>query len=83
MVESCYPLDWTFFGLGLNYKPIVHREIFFLVYNGGGGYTFSDVYNMPIWLRRFHIKCLTDTVQEKHEIIQKQNKEVKRNARKR
>jgi len=53
------------------------------VYSGGGGYTFSDVYNMPIWLRRFHIKCINDTVQEKNEIIQQQNKELKRNARKR
>jgi len=26
-----------------------------LVYHGGGGFIHSEIYNMPIWMRRFHI----------------------------
>tara|TARA_R110002012_G_C11529120_1_gene600297 strand:+ start:723 stop:929 length:207 start_codon:yes stop_codon:yes gene_type:complete len=25
------------------------------VYHGGGGFIHSEVYNMPIWMRMFHI----------------------------
>ena len=43
-----------FFGL----KPIdrqrIHQECFDLIYHGNGGFTWSDVYNMPIWARRFY-----------------------------
>ena len=43
-----------FFGL----KPIdrqrIHQECFQLTYHGNGGFTWNDVYNMPIWARRFY-----------------------------
>lgn len=29
------------------------NEIHEIVFHGGGGYTWEQVYNMPIWLRRF------------------------------
>lgn len=83
IVELHYPSDSTFFGLGFDYKPIIHKEIFYLVYNGGGGFSFSDVYNMPVWLRRFHIKCLNDTLKERREHMEEQKKEVQRKTRKR
>ena len=52
---------WTFFGLTPEYKVILHREVFGLCYNGNGGFTHSEVYNMPIHLRHFYIKQLTDS----------------------
>ena len=59
-----FPLQHSFFGLGLNYKPILHEEIFTLIYHSHGGFNWSDVYSMPIWLRKYYIKKLVETKQE-------------------
>ena len=60
-------LTSTFFGLGRNYRPVLHAEIHDLVFHGKGGFTHERVYNMPTWLRRFHIK----KIQEYHEEVRK------------
>jgi hypothetical protein len=31
-----------------------------LIYHGNGGFTFSDVYNMPIWVRKFYISKIIE-----------------------
>jgi hypothetical protein len=41
------------------------------VYHGGGGFIHSEVYNMPTWLRLFHI----DKINEHNK---KQNEEAKK-----
>ena len=51
----------TFFGLTPQYKSILFSQIHDLVYHGGGGFIHSDVYNMPVWLRIFHINKYTPT----------------------
>lgn len=56
-----FPLLPSFFGLGPSYKPILHDEIFTLIYHSHGGFNWSDVYAMPIWLRKFYIKTLVET----------------------
>ena len=50
----------TFFGLGPAYRPALHKTIFQIIYHGNGGFTFSDVYNLPIWMRRFYQKELEE-----------------------
>ena len=47
------PLGSTFFGLTPEYRQSFFSQIHEIVFNGQGGYTWSEVYNMPIWLRRF------------------------------
>ena len=42
-----------------------------LVYHGGGGFIHSEVYNMPTWLRRFHITKIS-------EFNEKQNAEMRK-----
>tara|TARA_A100001201_G_scaffold140564_1_gene133893 strand:+ start:1850 stop:2071 length:222 start_codon:yes stop_codon:yes gene_type:complete len=37
------------------------------VYHGGGGFKHEEVYNMPTWMRRFHLEKIA-------EFIKKQNK---------
>ena len=68
---------WTFFGLTPEYKVILHREVFGLCYNGNGGFTHSEVYNMPIHLRHFYIKQLTDS---KHDEIRRQEEAAKKSS---
>ena len=46
-----------------------------LVYHGGGGFIHSEVYNMPIWMRRFH-------VQKINEFNKKQQKEYDKATKK-
>ena len=62
-------LTSAFFGLGRNYRPVLHAEIHDLVYHGKGGFTHERVYNMPVWLRKFHLL----KIQEYHTLIQKEN----------
>jgi hypothetical protein len=44
-------------------------EVHDLVYHGNGGFTYHDVYNMPIQYRKYHIKKI-------NEYIEKQNEEI-------
>jgi hypothetical protein len=52
------PLGQTFFGLTSEYKVQLQQEIFQLVTHGGGGWNWSDVYNLPVFLRRFYVSEL-------------------------
>ena len=57
-----------FFGLTPQYRNILFTQVHDLVYHGGGGFIHSEVYNMPIWLRKFHI-------QEINKFLKKQKEE--------
>ena len=62
--ELQFQLDLTFFGLTsknvseyrVNFLTEVHETVFY----GGGGYIWSEVYNMPIYLRRFTLAKLKE-----------------------
>lgn len=48
-----------------------HREIFQLCYHTKGAFPWEDVYNMPVFLRRFYIKELNTTIEERNKEIEK------------
>tara|TARA_R100000734_G_C3248088_1_gene50549 strand:+ start:27 stop:266 length:240 start_codon:yes stop_codon:yes gene_type:complete len=63
-----------FFGLKPSDKKTIHEQIFQLMYYGEG-FTHSDVYGLPIYLRNFYYKELVDTRKaEKKEIEKAQQK---------
>lgn len=66
-----------FFGLGPEYKLGMHEEIFSLCYYGKGGFTWEEVYNLPIYLRRFYIQQISKAIEAKNkaeqEAAKKQN----------
>jgi len=70
-----FRLASTFFGLGLEYKAVLHKEIFYLVTNGEGGFTHTEIYNMPISMRRFYIQCVNDKITRHNDHVKKQNKQ--------
>tara|TARA_R110000772_G_scaffold140056_1_gene249184 strand:+ start:255 stop:458 length:204 start_codon:yes stop_codon:yes gene_type:complete len=37
------------------------------VYHGGGGFIHSEIYNMPIWMRRYHIQKINEYNKEQNE----------------
>lgn len=46
-----------FFGLSSEYRKLLHEEIFSLVFKGGG-FSWTEVFNMPITWRRYYLKQL-------------------------
>ena len=68
-----YPLRYHFFGLGIDYKLGLHEEIFNLCYHGQGGFTWDDVYNLPIFLRRFYLKQIIKFNEKQTEKVQQSN----------
>ncbi len=56
----------------------MYDEIFFIVFNGGGGFTFSDVYNLPIHIRRMYLNQVLEIKKKEQEQIQKANSKVRR-----
>jgi len=71
-------LGLAFFTLPTNYSLQLHEEIFFLVFGGGGGFTFSDVYNLPLHIRRLYVNNLLKIKKSEQEQIQKANSKVRR-----
>jgi hypothetical protein len=54
----------TSFGLQSEYKLVLHEEIFSLCYYGQGGFTQSEVYDLPVYLRKFYLKKLIEAKQK-------------------
>ena len=42
-----------------------------LVYHGGGGFIHSEIYNMPVWMRLFHIQKINEYNKKQNEEIEK------------
>ena len=50
------------------------NEVHDLVYHGGGGFIYSEVWNMPVITRRYHIRKINDFLQKKAEAEEKASK---------
>ena len=61
-----------FFGLKPEDKPEIHKQIFQLMYYGVG-FTHSDIYGMPIYLRKFYYQELVNTRKKENDEIKKAN----------
>ena len=68
-----------FFGLTPQYRNILFSQIHDLVYHGGGGFIHSEIYNMPIWLRRFHINKISEWNKEQNEEAEQARKGKNKN----
>ncbi len=72
----------SFFGLTPQYRKLLFSQVHDLVYHGGGGFIHSEVYNMPTWLRRFHIQKINEYVKETNEKTEQANKKSNPNLNK-
>jgi hypothetical protein len=52
------------------------------VYHGNGGFNWNDVYNMPIWARRFYTKKIIEFKNEEKKAYEKNVNKTKRGIRK-
>ena len=64
-------LDLTFFGLTQQYRLSIFTQIHEIVFWGNGGYSWAEVYNMPIWLRRFTFNKIKEFYNKQNESSQK------------
>ena len=64
-----------FFGLSPKYKLKLHEQIFQIIFYAKGGFTFSEIYDLPVYLRQFYYQELLDT-------RKKENQEAKKAQRK-
>lgn len=71
-----FPLPLSFFGLQPKDKATLHKNIFALIHHGQG-FTFRDVYDMPIYLRNFYTKELIDLKDSQKQAIKDQEAENK------
>ena len=66
------PWIQRFFGLPPDYRKTLHEDIFALLYYGKG-FIHNDVYNMPLYLRKFYTNMLVkEKDKEKKEIEKSQ-----------
>ena len=66
----------AFFGLTSTYRQLLFTQINQLVYHGGGGFIHSEVYNMPIWMRLYHLKTINKFLKDQSEEQQKHNEQT-------
>ena len=63
-----FHLQMSFFGLSPSNKLDIHQSIFYFIY-GTPGFTFSDVYNMPVHLKNFYLREFMDLKKKEKEQI--------------
>jgi hypothetical protein len=60
----------TFFSLTHNeaatYRHNLFSQIHEIVFHGGGGYDWDTIYSMPMWLRKFTYKKISDHFEEQN-----------------
>ena len=61
------PSEWGFFGQGSNYGPVIQDQIFDLMYYGKMGWTYTELYRLPVHLRRYFYLKLADTRKKENE----------------
>lgn len=64
-----------FFGLRPENKLYIFSEIHELVFHGGGGFTYDIVYNMPIWLRKYHLRRIKDWFEKNNKSNESNNQQ--------
>lgn len=64
-------LGLHFFGLTPEYRASLFNQLHDICFHGKGGYSFGEVYEFPIWLRRFLHRTLI-------EFYEKENKQTEK-----
>jgi len=78
--RSLFLLLLTFFGLTSKVAPQVRKNLFTqiheIIFHGNGGYNWYDVYNMPIWLRKFTFNSINKYFQDQNEAQEKSQNDI-------
>ena len=61
------PFDSRLFGITASYKMALHKELFDFVYASEGRFSHTELYHMPITLRRLNLGFLSDVLHKQQE----------------
>ena len=67
-----FHLQLSFFGLNPSNKLDIHQSIFYFIYSAPG-FTFGDMYNMPVHLKNFYLREFMDFKKKEKDHIDKAN----------
>jgi hypothetical protein len=66
----------SFFGLQAEDKSKIHEELFAIIISSEGAFTYSDVYNLPVYLRKYYVKLLERWLERKKSEVGKIGKKT-------
>ena len=66
----------SFFGLAPSNKKEIHQSIFYFIY-GAPGFTFDDVYNMPVHMRNNYFQELMALKKKEKQQVEQANQQPK------
>ena len=72
-----FSLGQTFFGFSAKHQKEFHDQLFDLLWVGDGKWTFEDIYNLPLQVRRLWIDKINNYTQEKQAAIKQANRSNK------
>lgn len=64
--QNMIPMGQNFLNLGEEYRKNMMDEIFLVSYYGKGGHTREDLYNMPIYERRWVMERISEEVEKRN-----------------
>lgn len=64
-------MELPFFGLTPEYRASLFSQLHDVVFHGKGGYIFSEVYEFPIWLRRYVHRSMIEFYENENKQAQK------------
>lgn len=71
MEGSIFQLELPFFGLTPEYRASLFTQLHDICFHGKGGYIFSEVYEFPIWLRKFVHRSMIDFYENENKQAEK------------
>lgn len=66
-----FQLELPFFGLTPEYRASLFNQLHDIVFHGKGGYSFGEIYEFPIWLRRFVHRSMIEFYENENKQNQK------------
>ena len=71
MEGSISQLELPFFGLTPEYRASLFSQLHDIVFHGKGGYSFGEIYEFPIWLRRYVHRSMIEFYENENKQAQK------------
>lgn len=64
-------MELPFFGLTPEYRASLFLQLHDIVFHGKGGYSFGEIYEFPIWLRRYVHRSMIEFYENENKQAQK------------
>jgi hypothetical protein len=61
---------------GPEYRSVFMQEVFELTYHGGGGFSYSEVWNMDITKRKYNLKKINEYLEKVREMQEERNQVI-------